>query len=157
VGLQIPDAEKALAFPQEFTDAIMQFCDLPQNTELRDRLIALIEPNRQRCIAGARQRCEGVIEGVRNGQLYGWCRLSHSSDPLTVDVSVDDRVVVCAVADAFWRDLSDAGIGDGRHGFFIGLEALRARPDSIIRIVVVPHGIELDNSGTRLCDFGTSA
>jgi hypothetical protein len=149
--------EKALAFPQDFIDAIMRFCDMPPSAELRERLLALIEPNRQRYIAGARQRYEGVIEGVRNGQLYGWCRLTHSADPLTLDVSVDERVVLRIVADSFRQDLLDAGIGHGKHGFFIVLGALRARPDSVIRVAVVPHRIELDNSGTCLCDFGTSA
>jgi hypothetical protein len=149
--------DKALAFPQDFIDSIMRFCDTPPSAELRERLLALVEPNRQRYIAGARQRYEGVIEGVRNGQLYGWCRLTHSTDPLTLDVSVDERVVLRLVADTFRQDLLDASIGQGRHGFFIGLESLRARPDSVIRVAVVPHGIELDKSGTRLCDFAASA
>jgi hypothetical protein len=149
--------EKALVLPEDFVDAIVRFCDLPQSAELRRDLCGLIDANSRRYIAVARRRFEGVIEGVRHGQLYGWCRLTHSADPVTLDVLVDDRAAMRVVAETFRQDLLDAGIGQGRHGFFIELAALDARAHSVIRIVVAPHGIELDNSGTRLCDFGTAA
>ena len=149
--------EKVLGFPEDFVDAILRFCGIPQTDVLQSRLIALIEPNRQRYITGARWRFEGLIEGVRNGQLYGWCRLTPSNDPLTLDVLVDDRPAARVVAETFRKDLLDAGVGQGRHGFFVDLETLHARPDSVIRVAVVPHGIELHNSGTRLCDFGSAA
>lgn len=149
--------EKVLGFPEDFVDATLRFCDIPQTDGLRARLVALIEPNRQRYIASARWRVEGLIEGVRNGQLYGWCRLTASHDPLALDVLVDGRVAVRVVAATFRQDLLDAGVGQGRHGFFIDLETLQGRPDSVIRVAVVPHGIDLHNSGTRLCDFGSAA
>jgi hypothetical protein len=149
--------EKALMFPGDFVDAIIRFCDMPQSGELRARLVALIEPNRQRYIAGARRRYEGVIEGVRGEHLYGWCRLSQSTEPVMLDVLVDERVVTQLVADAYRQDLMDAGIGKGSHGFFVRLDMLQALPDSVIRVRVARHGVELDNSGTRLCDFGSAA
>ena len=149
--------EKILAFPGEFTDAILGFCGILPSDELRARLLALVEPNRPRYLAIARRRFDGLIEGVRGGQLYGWCCLTRSADPVTLDVLVDDRVSVTVVADTFRQDLVDAGFGQGRHGYFVPVEALQARPDSVIRVRVARHGVELDNSGTRLCDFGTSA
>jgi hypothetical protein len=149
--------EKALIFPGDFVDSIMQFCDIPRNPALHARLIGLIELNRQRYLAGARRRYEGVIEGVRGEHLYGWCRLTQSNEPVRLDVLVDDRAVSHPVADTFRQDLPDAGIGKGSHGFFVRLETLQARPDSVIRVKVTHYGIELDNSGTRLCDFASSA
>jgi hypothetical protein len=74
-----------------------------------------------------------------------------------LEVLVDDCVVTHLAAEAFRQDLRDAGIGRGSHGFFIRLDALRAQPDSLIRVRVARHGIELDNSGKRLCDFGSAA
>jgi hypothetical protein len=149
--------EKALTFPPDFVDTIIRFCDLPHTAESRARLIALVEPNRQRYVAHARRRYEGVIEGVRGEHLYGWCRLSQSTEPVMLEMMVDDRVVTRLAADAFRQDLLDAGIGKGSHGFFIRLDALQARPDSLIRVRVARHGVELDNSGKRLCDFGSAA
>src|SRR4029077_11375569 len=143
--------------PREFVGAIMQFADMPHHPELCDRLLGLIELNRPNYLASARRRFEGLIEGVRGGQLYGWWQLTRSVDPVTLNVLVDDRVAVTVVADAFRGDLLDAGIGEGSHGWFVAVDALQAQPESVIRVRVVRHGVELAHSGTRLCDFGTSA
>lgn len=149
--------EKTLAFPHDSIDALLRFCDIAPDAQLSGQLLALIEPNRPQYIATARRRYEGLIEGVRDGQLYGWCWLTRASDPVTVDVLVDDRFVTRVIAEAFRQDLLDAGIGNGCHGYFIPLDALPARPDSVIRVWVAEYGIELNNSGKRLCDFGSSA
>lgn len=149
--------EKALTFPHDFVDAIMRFCDIPANAALQERLIGMIEPNQPRYIAGARRRYDGQIEGVLDGRLYGWCRLTHSTDPVELEVMVDDQRVLSVVADVFRGDLRDAGIGEGNHGFFIALDALGAGPDSLIRIKAATHGVELGNSGRRLREYGAPA
>ena len=110
----------------------------------------MIEPNRPRYLASARRRFDGLIEGVRSGHLYGWCRLTRSAEPVTLDVLVDDRVALSVVADTFRQDLLDAGVGEGSHGYFVPLEALQARPDfGDPRRGGRATMIELDNSGTR--------
>jgi hypothetical protein len=147
--------EKALMFSHDFVDAIMQFCDIPRNAVLRERLISAIEPNRPSYIAGARMRFDGTIDGVTEGRLHGWCRLSHSNDPVSLHVHVDERKVLSLLADTFRQDLLEAGIGQGHHGFSIPLQALHARPDAMIRIEVAEFGVELGNSGKRLREFGS--
>jgi hypothetical protein len=122
--------------PQYFVDAVMRFCDVPQNAALRERLLAVIEPNRPSYIAVARRRYESTIDGIIDCRLYGWCRLTHSTDPIRLDVFVNERKVLSSVADVFRQDLMDAGIGQGRHGFFIPFEELGAQPDALIRIEV---------------------
>jgi hypothetical protein len=149
--------EKALSFPNDFVDTIVRFCGISPDRDLRARLLALIEPNRQRYLVTARRRFDGLIEGVRGEHLYGWCCLTRSTEPVTLDVLVDDRVAMTVVAEIFRQDLLDAGFGEGRHGYLVPLIALQARPDSVIRVRVAGHGIELDNSGTRLSDFGSAA
>jgi hypothetical protein len=146
--------EKSLMFPGDFIDAILQFCDLPRNKALRERLIGLIEPNRKTYIAQARRRYEGVIDGVTDGYLHGWCRLTGGTDPVTLDLLVDDRPVLTFQADMFRQDLLDAGFGTGHHGFAIDLATLHPSRDAIIRIKVATHGVELDNSGRRLESYG---
>lgn len=149
--------EKALTFPHDIVDAIMRFCGIPPNAALHRRLIGMIEPNRPRYTAGARRRYEGRIEGIMDGGLYGWCRLTHSTDPVTLEVLVDEKPALSVAADVFRQDLLDARIGEGRHGFFIALEALQAGPDAVIRIKAAAHGVELDHSGQRLREFGSPA
>jgi hypothetical protein len=145
--------EKALMFPGDFVDAVMQFCDIPRNAALRARLSAVIEPNRPSYIAGARRRYEGTIEGVVYGHLYGWCRMSQSDEMVTLEILVDGRKVRALVADIFRQDLLEAGIGQGRHGFSIALEELGGRPDAEIRVRIAGRDIEIDNSGKPLGAF----
>ena len=149
--------EKVLGFPQDFINSVLRFCNIEPGPALRAGLLALIEPNRPRYLATARRPFEGSIEGVREGRLYGWCWLLRMPEPVTLDVLVDDRLVLTTIADSFRQDLLDAGIGNGRHGYFVPLEELRARPDSLIRVRVARYGVELVNSGTRLCDFGPAS
>ncbi|HET7884462.1 MAG TPA: hypothetical protein VFL55_26470 [Acetobacteraceae bacterium] len=149
--------EKILAFPSEFADALLRFCGVPTDDAILARLIALVEPNRPNYLAVARRQFDGLIDGVRDGQLYGWCCLTQSAEPVTLEVLVDDRVALTVVADAFRGDLLDAGFGQGRHGFFVPLGSLHAQSYSVIRVRVARHNIELPNSGTRLSDFGTAA
>ena len=146
--------EKALTAPRDFIDVLMRFCDIPCDDELRDRLLGMIELNRPNYLASARRRFDGLVEGVQSGHLYGWCQLTRSAEPVVLDVLVDDRVALSVTAGAFRQDLLDAGVGGGSHGYFVPLEALRARPDSVIRVKVSRHDIELDNSGRRLSDYG---
>ena len=149
--------EKALTFPHKIIDVILRFSDIASHAPLRERLVSLIEPNRPQYIATARRRYEGLIEGVRDGQLYGWCWLTQVHDPVTLDVLVDNRFVMRVVADSFRQDLLDASIGGGRHGFFIPVKALNAQQDSVVRVWVAEYGIELNHSGKRLRDFSSSA
>jgi hypothetical protein len=142
--------EKSLMFPGDFIDAILQFCDLPRNEALRDRLIALIEPNRQTYIAQARRRYEGVIDGITDGYLHGWCRLTGGTDPVTLDLLADDCPVATLRADMFRQDLLDAGFGTGHHGFAVDISRQRLPRNAVIRVKVAPHGVELDNSGHPL-------
>jgi hypothetical protein len=145
--------EKALMFPGDFVDAVMQFCDIPRNAALRARLAAVIEPNRPDYIAGARRRYEGTIEGVVYGHLYGWCRMSQSDETVMLEILLDGRPVRAVLADTFRQDLLEAGIGQGRHGFSIPLEELGGRPDAEIRVRVAGRDIEIDNSGKPLGSF----
>lgn len=142
--------EKSLLFQADFVDAILRFCDLPRNDLLRDRLIRLIEPNRKAYLQHARRRYDGLIEGIADGCLYGWCRLTGIDDPVTLDLLVDDERRLTFTADGFRQDLLDAGLGAGKHGFVIDLARLDAGADQVIRVKVAVHGIELGNGGRCL-------
>jgi hypothetical protein len=145
--------EKSLVFPADFIDAIVEFCGLPRSDALRQRLVGLIEPNRPSYIDVARRRFDGVVDGISDGCLHGWCRLTGSSDPVALDLFADGQPVLAFLAGAFRQDLLDAGFGTGHHGFALDLGQLDLRPDATIHIRVGIHGIELQNSGRRLADY----
>jgi hypothetical protein len=75
-------------------------------------------------------------------------------DPVALDLLVDDQPILSFNADVFRQDLLDTGFGTGHHGFYIDLAKLSVRPDSVIRVRVADHTIELDNSGRRLKSYG---
>ena len=145
--------EKALVFPADFVATLMRFCDLPRSDTLRDRLIGLIEPNRKAYIDVVRRNFGGAVEGVVNGSLQGWSHLTGSSDPVALDLLIDDQLALSFHADEFRHDLLQAGFGTGHHGFTIDLARLGVQPDAVIRIRVAAHGIELANGGRRLRDY----
>ena len=149
--------EKALLFPRDFIDGVARFCNLSINDSMRRQLLAEIEPNRPRYLASARRRFDGFVEGIWGGGLYGWCCLTRSPEPVALELLIDDRVALRFQADRFRQDLLDAGLGKGCHGFFIDLATLKARPESMIRVRVAQHGIELQNSGKPLRDYGIQA
>ncbi len=146
--------EKALVFPGDFVDAVLRFCGLPENAALREQLVSLIEPNRPSYIVGSRRRYQGIVEAVRDGCLYGWCRLTGMADPVTLELLVDGQTVLTFVADGFRQDLLDAGYGAGRHGFCLDLGRLGLRGDPVICIQVAAHGFALENSGRRVAAYG---
>lgn len=70
----------------------------------------------------------GRIERIRDGIVTGWAW--NPATPgwrIAVRAIVDGRDVAGGVADLDQPGLADAGVGDGRHGFRIGLPAFVAR------------------------------
>lgn len=145
--------EKALLFPGDFVDTLMQFAGLPNNPVLRARLASLVEPNRREYLTHARRIYQGRIDGVVGGNLLGWCQLLGSNEPVRLDLFIGDRLARSFLADVFRQDLLDARIGEGAHGFGVELAGLGARPNAIIRVRVAGRPIELDNSGQRLARY----
>ena len=145
--------EKMLTVPGDLVEAVMQFCGILDNEALRNRLVGLVEPNKPDYIAMARRRYDGIIDGVANGHLYGWCHLTASPDPVSLDLFIDNVAVCTFRADAFRQDLKAAGIGDGHHGFAVDVRAFDPRPDAVIRIKVSQHGVELDNSNRPFGEY----
>ncbi len=145
--------EKALMFPADFVDAVLRFGDLPRGVALCERLIGLIEPNRKDYINVARRQYTGLIEGIADGFLCGWSRLTGSADPVALELLADERLVLAFQAAEFRQDLLDARFGTGSHGFSIDLGALDLPLDAVIRVRVVASGQELENSGRRLAMY----
>ena len=145
--------EKALLFRNEFVESLMRFCGLPDNAALRTRLIERIEPNRQHYIDHARQTFRGVVDGVFDHCLCGWCQLIGDADPVLLDIHIDGHLVTSSPADQFRQDLADAGIGEGKHGFQVDLRPFKPRPESVIAVKVARWADELENSGRRLAQY----
>jgi len=145
--------EKSMLFREDFVNTLMRFCGLPDNAALRSRLVDLIEPNRRHYIEHARQTFRGLVEGVIDECLCGWCHLVGDLAPVLLEILIDGRVAASVPADVLRPDLADAGIGEGRHAFRVDLRPFQPRADAVIRVKVARWSIELDNSGHRLMQY----
>jgi hypothetical protein len=144
--------EKTLSSSEDLIDLIHRFCDIPPSAALGTRMLAIIEPNRPRYLATARRPFGGLIEGVRDGQLYGWCWPLRLPEPVTLDVLVDGRLVLTR----FGRTgLMPASATAGMAISSGSRHCRRGRTQ--IRVRVARYGVALVNSGTRLCDFDSAA
>jgi hypothetical protein len=64
----------------------------------------------------------GDMQVASDGTVDGWCwSPQRPTERLTVDILIDEYVVVSGDADTFRVDLEAAGIGDGRHAFVLRL------------------------------------
>jgi len=60
----------------------------------------------------------GHIDGILGGRVQGWVKARQGDAPVTVDLLIDGVLAVAGIhAGLFRRDLLQAGIGGGRHGF----------------------------------------
>jgi hypothetical protein len=142
--------EKALAFPGVLIDNLLAFCELRPDDATRNRMFLRVQPNRAEYLVAARRRFVGAIDGVLDGQLYGWCAQEGRVEPVRLELHVADRVVATFSADHFRQDLAQIGVGNGSHGFYVDLEALGLAPETVISVKVAGRMLELQNSGRTL-------
>jgi glycosyltransferase involved in cell wall biosynthesis len=63
--------------------------------------------------------CTGCLDLVRRDLIEGWASDATSSEPVRLCVFDNGRPLLEVVANHFRKDLEDAGIGAGRHGFSV--------------------------------------
>jgi hypothetical protein len=142
--------EKALSLPNTMIERVLEFCGLALHDADRARLLMQVQPNRPEYLAASTSSFEGRIDGVFNGELYGWCWQTGRLEPVRLQVFADDRPVATVVADAFREDLMHAGVGNGCHGFFVPIARHGVRRSAVIRVKISNRVLELENSGMAL-------
>ncbi len=149
--------EKVLSFPPLLVDSVLDFCGIAASAEQRGTLLAHVEPNNPAYMAAASRRFMGRIDGIMDGELFGWCFEEGRLEPVTLEVYADDRLTETFVADGYRGDLAAGGIGNGLHGFSCDLSHHKLRPDAAIRVRIKGRNLDLENSGTALNQFAVSA
>ncbi|MGH1588559.1 Hint domain-containing protein [Methylobacterium phyllosphaerae] len=96
----------------------------PELAALRGRLARRAGPSGMAAEPGSVRawldRCAVGPDGVLH--LAGWAQdAAQPNTPMCLDILVDGRVVALVVATEYRADIAAAGIGDGRHGFDLGL------------------------------------
>lgn len=89
----------------------------------------------------------GNIERAERDFLQGWIRDdSDPQTPVSLLVSVDDRLASRVLANVYRQDLEQAGIGNGRHGFAVVLDGLSPLTAHTLRITREDDGAEIPGS-----------
>ncbi|HVY16395.1 MAG TPA: hypothetical protein VHB27_14310 [Rhodopila sp.] len=145
--------EKAISFPETVVDAVTRFCGFPDSAELRQRLLARVEPNAKAYINNARRMFQGTLDNVLGWNLHGWCWQSGFDEPVDVDIVLDNVKVATLRADRYREDLQAAGIGDGRHSFIVNLKQLGARAESMLTVRASGRTFELAKSRRPVASF----
>lgn len=105
-----------------------------------------------RRLGKARARLAGVrghVDGVINGALIGWAQPLRGAEALRVGLYARGALLAQAPANIHRGDLEKAGIGDGCHGFSIGLT------DTLAALVAANGGVaEICVQGPRLIPIG---
>lgn len=74
---------------------------------------------------------QGYIDCAGPERLTGWARHPASGQPVCLDVCASRQRIGRVLANGYRRDLRDAGIGEGMHGFEFSLPAGQAGPFEI--------------------------
>lgn len=132
--LLVVSYEAALDDPRALVAALDRFAGTAAGPETLGRAASGIRPSPEAYVRHiAAHPVYGRLERVDRA-VRGW-----AMDPaapgrqIEVDIFVDGRLRLRALADAYRQDLGRAGVGDGRHGFFVPLpsELLDGRPRRI--------------------------
>ncbi len=90
----------------------------------------------------------GTLDKAEHDEISGWVWDPEKPDePVDVEVLDDDVVVLRTTADFYRKDLQDAGVGDGRHGFVLrGLSAVLSGSRHRVRVRRARDGRDLAGS-----------
>ncbi|MFO1151920.1 MAG: glycosyltransferase [Alsobacter sp.] len=91
--------------------------------------------------------CRGYVEAVRDGEVIGWALdCDRPDEPVSVDICEGEQVLTRVTARLPRRDLAEAGIGTGAHGFAVRLPKGLFRHDRHVLTLRFADGRELVGS-----------
>jgi hypothetical protein len=94
----------------------------------------------------------GDVNLINNGQIIGWAWDQAKGDnPQGVDICEGDRILGTIAADQFRKDLLDARVGNGRHGFVFSIPAaLKDGKSHVIAVKFAGTQNHLEHSPTTV-------
>lgn len=142
--------EKILLHPDEVIERLLRFCGLSVTSGEWTKLLTHVRPSCAEYMAVSTSTFQGRIDGIVNGQLYGWCWQKGHLEPVRLQVFADGHPIASVVADTFRDDLMRVGVGNGCHGFYVPLSPHCIRANSTICVTINNRALELENSGVAI-------
>ena len=125
-GLKCPlllvSYEKFIQFPEESAERIAAFAGITMTPALRAKALKTVKNGPENYLQSSRLRYVGHVDRIVGGKLRGWAMIADQPKiKAHVHLRVDGKIVKSAIANKMRKDLVDAGIGDGQHGFEVDL------------------------------------
>lgn len=139
--------EKAIMDPEGMLHTLLGFCGLPWDPETITSLAREVRPNNPIYHEAASLKFPGKLEGIIDGQVYGWCCQSNSLEPVELDLFADGECLATFHADRFRADLARSGIGNGNHGFYIDITGYGLAPDVVLNVRPHNRTVALEGGG----------
>jgi hypothetical protein len=157
-GLKCPmllvSYEKFIQFPEESIIRTARFAGIEPTPELVARALQVVDNGPDNYLKASRLRYTGHVDRIVNGRLRGWAMIvDQPKVKANVRLKIDGRQVANIVANVLRKDLLEAGIGDGHHGFEIDLGGAATR-DSTIEVTAGNAQFALPNSGKKASAYG---
>ncbi len=93
----------------------------------------------------------GLVDSATRERVSGWAQDPAAPDvPVSLLITADDTLLARVLADRPRADLSDAGIGSGRHAFDVELKGLSPLARHVIAVRRESDGAHLDGSPVSL-------
>lgn len=117
--------EKAIKHPEKFVQELFNFLPLKTSAHLiRDASKAIVAENSIYQQAHSGTAYIGWLDHVSKRVLSGWAWKRNSTDPLILDIFVDDEKVASITSDKYREDLKFQRIGNGFHAFEVNTSTL---------------------------------
>lgn len=149
--------EKALQNAASVIETMTAFCGLAPSDQQRAAAVAAIVPNDAAYIYAREYATQGEfrgqIDGVLGNVLQGWCCYRNSADAVTVEVLAGETLIGAYPSRCYRKDLQDAGIHLGAHGFEIDLAAFNLRSSTLISVRPRGYTRALPNSGQSVAEL----
>ncbi len=146
--------EKFVQFPEESIERTAAFAGVALTPALKEKALAAVKNGADNYLNASRLRYTGHVDRIIDGKLRGWAMVIDSPQvKAKVHLCIDGKVVKSSVANKLRKDLVAAAIGDGHHGFEIGLDASMS-PGSTIEVIAGNAQFVLPNSGKTLSSYG---
>ena len=157
-GLKCPlllvSYEKFVQFPEESIERTAEFAGVKLTPALKDKALRAVKNGSDTYLQASRLRYTGHVDRIIDGKLRGWAMVIDKPQvKAKVHLCVDGKVVKSGVANKLRKDLVAASIGDGHHGFEIGLDA-SINPGAKIEVTAGNAQFVLPNSGKTAASYG---
>lgn len=155
--MMLVSSEKIIHHKEHLIEGLCDFLALQPETAKRRKALDFISPDPPDYINATRiTRAKGAInmDMLRTGTIWGWARASYHTNPVYVEILVDQKIIATICANIYREDVKRLGIHPtGMCGYRLDLKNFNVRPQSIITVRVKDDVVPLNKEPISFQEF----